>query len=65
MALHCWEDRAYWAEQTYGFASEEWAEAFLENGTCMLPAGHDGPHVFTPDTQIGVTFIAPADEPNL
>ena len=66
--LHCWKDEREYAEETYGFGSPEWADTYLDpithelsdrSGTCMLPAGHEGPHVFTPDDQIGVTFTKP------
>ncbi len=56
IAIHCWKDKAEDAEERYGVGSSEWAEAHVEGGTCMLPAGHEGPHVFTPDGEIGVTF---------
>lgn len=47
--LHCWEQL------------EEWNEAELrwETGTCLLLAGHEGEHEFTPDSQIVIHF---ADE---
>ena len=40
-------------------AIDEHIATYLDDfidGTCMLPAGHEGPHEFTPDDQIEVTF---------
>lgn len=53
---HCWKDKAEFIEDEGGYNSEEWAEAFIHNGTCMLEAGHEGDHVFTPDNEITITF---------
>lgn len=50
--LHCWTD--YQSTTEYG--SEAWAEAFNRNATCMLPRHHPGPHWFTPDDEIKVSF---------
>jgi hypothetical protein len=57
--LHCWQDHAAHVEETYGFHSEEHLKTYGDDfvsGTCMLQHGHPGPHEFTPDSQIGVTF---------
>lgn len=54
--LHCWTGKTEYMEEKFGYGSEEWAEAFNNNGTCMLPDGHEGEHEFTPDNQILVTF---------
>lgn len=58
--LHCWAD---------GPSLLEWMEANPDadveeymGSTCMLEKGHDGPHEFTPDDRIGITF-ASAEEP--
>jgi hypothetical protein len=57
--VHCWTDNMEHAEETYGFGSEEWAREYIKpSSTCMLEDGHAGPHVFTPDSQIGVSFAA-------
>jgi hypothetical protein len=56
--IHCWADRAAHAEQEHGFGSTEWAEAYMNNATCFLEHGHSGPHEWTPDSQIVVTFSA-------
>jgi hypothetical protein len=53
---HCWKDKAEFIEDEGGYNSEEWAEAFLHSGTCMLEAGHEGDHIFTPDDEITITF---------
>lgn len=47
LILHCWED---------GPLTEDGCST-----TCMRERGHDGPHEWTRDDQIGVSF-APADE---
>jgi len=44
--VHCWED---------GPTDDNWT-----GSTCMLWDGHRGPHEFTPDNQIGISF-PPAD----
>jgi hypothetical protein len=41
----CWEDR-----RSYYVDWDSPAE------TCMLPDGHDGPHEWTPDSEIVVQF---------
>lgn len=64
--LHCWEDRAEWIRQTFGEHSNEYAAIYdgdFVECTCMLPDGHEGPHVWTPDDRIGVTF-ADKDRPD-
>jgi hypothetical protein len=43
--LHCWEDLRN--------VTDNWD---LPNATCMLPDGHDGPHEWTPDSDIRVQF---------
>lgn len=52
--LHCW---AGWRDQ-WEVGSPEWAASWAEetDKTCMLERGHAGPHDFTPDDEIGVTF---------
>lgn len=58
--LHCWKDEEEYFDETYGFGSDEWAAAFNRGGgTCMLDAGHDGAHEFTPDDQFTITFAPP------
>lgn len=60
---HCWKDKGTWHEEIYGFLSPEHIRtAFVEpGGTCMLPYLHDGPHEWTPDDEVGVTF-APTEK---
>ncbi len=53
---HCWKDSVEDAEERFRYASDEWAEAFLHRGTCMLAAGHEGPHEFTDDSKVLVRF---------
>jgi hypothetical protein len=55
--LHCWMGRLEYAEQTYGRYSDEWVEVFnLPSSTCMLKAGHNGPHRWTKDSNIIIQF---------
>jgi hypothetical protein len=52
--LHCWAD--YHASLEWG--SEEWVRASVEraDATCLLEKGHTGPHEWTPDEGLVVTF---------
>lgn len=52
--LHCWKDEREWLDENGKGDSEEWLRTFESNGTCMLRAGHVGPHRFTPDSEIGI-----------
>jgi hypothetical protein len=54
---HCWMSNTEHAKLTHGIASDEWAEAFNNPSTCMLPDGHAGPHQWTPDGEIEITFL--------
>lgn len=56
--VHCWADKLEHIEATYGRCSREWSEELVsgDDGTCMLPDGHEGPHDFTGDDQIDVSF---------
>lgn len=55
---HCWKDQREHVEEQYGWGSEQWIATWVNDvgGTCMLAAGHDGDHDFTPDDQIGISF---------
>ena len=53
MILHCWKDKA----SQYDIGTDDWVEAFLDNGTCMLEIGHSGPCVFTHDDEVVVEFM--------
>jgi hypothetical protein len=54
---HCWKDRGEWAQEEFGFGSQEWVESYLFGGcTCLLEDGHAGPHEWTPDGDIKVEF---------
>lgn len=57
---HCWKDLGEHLEETNVDAYHEWYGSRYPDSplgaTCMLPDGHVGPHEFTPDNQIGVTF---------
>jgi hypothetical protein len=59
--LHCWADKSTWAFEKFGPSSDEWADTVLNNGTCLLPAGHEGEHEWTPDGEIMVTFKTKGD----
>ncbi len=52
--LHCWKD---------GPSIMDWMEAHPDRDVdeCMLEKNHAGPHEFTPDDQIGISF-APAEK---
>ena len=62
MSLHCWTGRREWIEATYGYLSEEYIQDASDeygekmSATCMLPADHDGPHEFTDDDRITISF---------
>ena len=59
--LHCWKDRKTDIEERFGYLSPEHVDTYQEdfqNGTCMLPEGHEGPHEFTSDSNITITFAA-------
>jgi hypothetical protein len=61
---HCWTSKREWCEQTYGHASTEYLDTYDIPGgdaTCLLPAGHDGPHEWTPDGGIVVEFKGPEE----
>jgi hypothetical protein len=61
VAAHCWAGKSDYYEALYGFMSPEHAAVYFEDGsTCLLDDGHDGPHEWTPDNAIGITF---AEEP--
>ena len=52
---HCWVSKSDQVE----FGSKEWDEIFAYGGcdaSCMLLEGHEGPHMFVPDNEIGVEF---------
>lgn len=53
---HCWKDRAEDARERFGDWSPQHCEAFLNNGSCMRPDGHAGPHEFVSDSEIAITF---------
>ena len=56
---HCWTDY----RETLPLGSPEWAAWYSEEAptaTCMLPAGHNGAHEWTPDADIAIQFEAQA-----
>lgn len=47
--LRCWQGE----NDDNEVGSDEWVEIFLcGEGICLLPDGHDGPHVFTSPDEI-------------
>ena len=54
--IHCWADKLEIVTEEYGIGSDEWAEAIVNGSTCLLEDGHPGPHEWTPDETIMVTF---------
>ena len=50
--LHCWHGNT----DDLKVGTDEWAKAFSEPATCMLEAGHGGPHEYTPDGEIEIEF---------
>lgn len=58
--LHCFEGKREYMEKKYGWFSTQHAATFEDggDGTCMRKRGHKGPHRWTPDDQIVVSFRA-------
>ncbi len=53
--IPCLTGKLDWIVETYGDRSHEYFEYLTTpNGSelCLLPAGHDGPHAWTPSDQI-------------
>jgi hypothetical protein len=57
--LHCWAD---YSNCLYAGLAPFYADLYSVGGTCLLPSDHIGPHEFTRDDEILVTF-APRKEP--
>lgn len=62
--VHCWYGEEEHIEKTQGY--DAWLDHTVAclsgekvSATCMLPRGHAGPHEFTLDDQIGVSFEPP------
>lgn len=72
---HCWMGYIEWVEEHHGvkywwLAPGEAIAPIIGDGnsshgfydaTCFEPAGHVGPHVWTPDSEVVISF--PADPP--
>ena len=57
--IHCWAGRREEIEKDYGFDSDAYLETYApdwQDGICLLPDGHEGPHVFTDTKAITVRF---------
>jgi hypothetical protein len=55
----CWADKAEHLAKEHGEYSPQHVNAMYGaggNATCLLPEGHDGPHDWTSDSEIVVTF---------
>jgi hypothetical protein len=48
MTAHCWAD--------VRDGLELWESIDMPGATCFLPDGHDGPHEFTPDSEVVISF---------
>ena len=56
-SCRCWTDKAAWLDDN-GALPIDVVQCQIEgNATCLLPDGHDGPHEWTPDSEITVRFI--------
>ena len=64
--IHCWKDKREWVEETYGFHSDEHLLTYQDgqDATCMLEADHNGPHEWTPDDGVEITFPEENDVTN-
>lgn len=61
--VHCWKGNVEDIEERFGQHSPEHLRTYepdFVGGTCMLLDGHDGPHEFTPDGDIRITFAPEA-----
>ena len=54
--VHCWELKSEYMAEVYGENSEEYFDALVNEGICLLPAGHEGPHEFVPEDEVGIRF---------
>ncbi len=51
--VHCWAGHS----DQYEFGSNEWANVMVDgDGTCFRFHGHFGPHKFTPDSDLMISF---------
>ena len=68
--LHCWTDKYETLSAGLRFGSPELAEVYIDTheshggngGTCMLEAGHAGPHEWTPDGEMPMIEFKPLVE---
>lgn len=56
--VHCWKGKRDWLEENGQLGSDEWLETYECDSSCMLESGHEGPHEFVRDDDIGITFPA-------
>lgn len=53
MKPRCWTDRHAWTHENLG--REAYIDIIVEpSATCLLPHGHEGPHVWTNDDEITI-----------
>ena len=56
-ARHCWADYRGSLDLETDAGLAAWYQSWVTGtATCLLAAGHAGPHEWTPDDEIGVTF---------
>jgi hypothetical protein len=55
MNPHCWHGHRDDLEPGTREYERSWA-MYPDGATCMLPNGHAGPHEYTPDDEITVSF---------
>ena len=61
--LHCWMGKTEYMEEVHGFGSQEWADSVSEpSATCMLEKNHEGPHEWTLDGEIVISFPPKEEE---
>jgi hypothetical protein len=61
----CWLGKSDYYETLYGWLSPEHSAVYLAadvDSTCMLDDGHTGPHEWTRDDRMGVTFPEATEE---
>jgi len=54
--VHCWKLKSEYMAEIYGEDSEEYIKALANDGICLLPDGHEGPHEFVPEDEVVIRF---------
>jgi hypothetical protein len=63
---HCWAGYQEEIERLYGYGTEAYWKAHLrypDNATCLLPDGHTGPHEWTDDGEVMISFAPTESDP--